>query len=66
MIIQLQGHSDDLRASARRKRSRDGAVDTARHGDEDPGIVRWTAELKIDPHWRVSFLRLYPNFTPLR
>ncbi len=50
MIIELERHADHLGAGARRERSRHRAVDAARHGDDDPGIARWAAELKIDPH----------------
>ena len=64
MVIELQSDTDDLCASLRGERSRDRAVDAARHGNDDPGTARGAAKLKIDPHLKVSFTSLYPNFTP--
>ena len=52
MIVELEGDADHLRAGARGKRGRDRAVDAAGHGNDDSGIARGAAELKIDPHWR--------------
>src|SRR6476661_4672818 len=51
MIVELEGDADHLGAGARGKRGRDRAVDAAGHGDDDSGIARGAAELKIDPHW---------------
>ena len=64
MVVELERHPDHLGSGLGRERSRDRAVDAAGHGDDDPGIARRAAELKINPHWRVSCAALYPNFTP--
>ena len=53
VIVELQGHADHLGAGLRGERSRDGAVDAARHGNDDPGTARRTAKLKINPHQEV-------------
>ena len=52
MIVELERDADHLGAGLRGERGRDRAVDAAGHGDDDPGLARRAAELKIDPHWR--------------
>ena len=64
MIVELQRDADHLRAGARGERGHDRAVDAAGHGDDDPGIARGAAELKIDPHWR-SIRRLFTRISLL-
>ena len=39
MIVELERHSDHLGAAARGERGHDRAVDAARHGDDDPGLL---------------------------
>src|SRR4051812_12195197 len=51
MVVELERHADDLGTGLGGERSRDRAVDAARHGDDDSGIARRAAKLKIDPHW---------------
>jgi hypothetical protein len=64
MIVQLQRYADYLGPRARGKRGHDGAVDAARHGDDDPCFARRAIEAEIDLHW--SYLgALYLNFTPV-
>ena len=62
MIVELQRHADHFGAGARGERGRDRAVDAAGHGDDDPGLARGAAELKIDLHWKRAFERSLPEF----
>lgn len=62
MVVELQSDADHLGSGTRGERGRDGAVDAARHGDDDAGIARRAAKLKIGPHWKCC-RALYPNFT---
>ena len=62
MIVELQRDADHLRAGLRGERGRDRAVDAARHGDDDSGIARRAAKLKIDPHWKVYLAASLPEF----
>ncbi len=39
VIVELERHSNDLGARPGGERGRDGAVDAARHGDDDPGLT---------------------------
>jgi hypothetical protein len=52
MIVELEGDPDHLGAGAGGERGHDRAVDPARHGDDDPGLVRRPAELEIRVHER--------------
>jgi hypothetical protein len=38
LVIELQGDANDLKALFMQQRGRDGAVDAARHGDDDARI----------------------------
>ena len=72
VVVQLERDPDHFCSAKRRERGRDGAVDAARHGDDDPGITRRAAEFKIHPHWRslcavftrISFLAPRPAPEP--
>ena len=62
MIVELESHSDDLRARAGGKRGRDRAVDSARHGDDDPGVAHGAADLEIHLHLKTCFPVSLPEF----
>src|SRR4051794_26070743 len=63
VIVELKGDANHLRARARRESGHDGTVDAARHGDDDSGIARRTAKLKIGPHWS-SVAPLFTRISP--
>ncbi len=63
MVVKLERDADYFRAGARGERGRDGAVDAAGHGDDDPGFAAGR------PSWKSICIgglsrALYPNFTP--
>jgi hypothetical protein len=50
MVVELEGDPDHLGAGAGGERGDDRAVDPARHGDDDPGLGRFSVELEIGVH----------------
>ena len=66
MIVKLQRNPDHLGARLGGECGRDGAVDAARHGNDDPGLPVGAAELEVHLHLKRAFPSLYPNFTPHR
>ena len=64
MVVELERNADHFGASPRGEGGRHRTVDAAGHGNDDSGIARGAAKLKIDLHWKGSCQSLYPNFTP--
>jgi hypothetical protein len=50
MIVKLQRDADDIVALGLQQRSRRRGVDAARHGNDDPGILRTTFEIQTVEH----------------
>src|ERR1700748_1981911 len=46
MIVKLQGDADDVVTLRLQQESRGRGVDTARHGDDDPGVLRPAFEIE--------------------
>jgi len=57
VVVELQRNADDVVALRLQKRSRRRGVDTAGHGDHDPGVLRPTFEIETVEHGFMSSLR---------
>src|SRR6185503_4419603 len=59
VVVELHRNADDFGSAASSERSRDGAVDAAGHGDDDPRALKGF-EAEIGDHCRCGDA-LYPN-----
>ena len=55
MVVELQGHADDVIALGLEQRRRDRRIDAARHGDDDAGLLRGTFDVEGIEHQRCGF-----------
>ncbi|GAA0004067.1 hypothetical protein BRDID11002_40680 [Bradyrhizobium diazoefficiens] len=54
MVVELERDADDVVALSLEQRSRRRGIDAARHGDDDPGVLRTAFEIQTVEH---GFLR---------
>src|SRR6188768_3837827 len=50
VVVELQGDADDVIALGLQQGSRDRRIDAARHGDDDPGVLRTALEIQAVEH----------------
>ena len=60
MIVKLQRDADDVIALGLQQRSRHRRIDAARHGDDDPGVLRTAFEIQTVEHGSGHRLRSRP------
>jgi len=60
VVVKLQRHADDVIALSLQQRSRDRGIDAARHGDDDPRILRPAFDIEAVEHDRITIRRIRP------
>ena len=50
MVVELQRDADDVIAFRLQQRSRRRGIDAARHGNDDPGVLRTAFEIQTVEH----------------